>query len=164
MNDAPILICFDGSEGAKQAIREVSRLQPGSKVAILTVWQPFSMFAVSGALMAGNVGDLDREAERGAQELAAEGARMASELWLYPEEHVSEGRLSVARAILDWCDAHDPSLVALGATGRSALADMLTGSVANAIVHHAPATVLLAHAPKASEQHAAAARTATSVA
>ena len=39
----PILLCYDGSPGAKHAIEEAGALFPGHEVVVLHVWSPIAL-------------------------------------------------------------------------------------------------------------------------
>lgn len=59
-----------------------------------------------------------------------------------------------AGAILDEARASDAGLIALGTRGRSGLAHMMLGSVAERVLHHAPCPVLTVRDPSASTRDA----------
>ena len=164
MNDPKILICYDGSTAAKEAVERTAQLHPASDVTILCVWQPMAAFVMSWGLMAGDLGHMDNESRAAAERVATEGATLARAAGLYPHTAIISGSTSIAHAILDWCTAHEPKLVVVGATGHSTIGDAITGSVANAIVHRAQAPVLVVRcerehhdASRDRQQHAVAA-------
>jgi hypothetical protein len=78
-----ILLCYDGSDDAKAAIGEASKLFSGQKATVLTVWQPFAEVLASTTLgwgIAPGVLDIEQtdEASREAphrDQIAAAGQR-----------------------------------------------------------------------------------------
>jgi len=148
MDTSDILICYDGSAASQLAVREVAALHPGASVTVLSVWRPMETFVMAWTMVPNNLSDLDGEAKQGAEHLAHAGGELAKGLGLRVHEHTARAPMSVARAILDWCDEEHPRLIALGATGASTLSDIMFGSVANAVIHHATVPVLLVRLPR----------------
>lgn len=79
--DGPLLLCYDGSEDAKHAIKRAGALLRGTHALVLTVWQPthgLGSFAWAGA-SAGMVDflELDRAAAEDAGNVAHDGVRIA---------------------------------------------------------------------------------------
>lgn len=119
-SSAPVLVCFDGSDGAKHAIEVAGRLFNGRRAIVLTVWQPsisaLAPFDPVGELV-GQAGglfrDIDEIAARQAAEQAEEGAQLAVAAGLEAEPRAVRGcfgrrssppprRRTQAR----WCSAH----------------------------------------------------------
>ncbi|MCW2924617.1 MAG: hypothetical protein JWM98_2021, partial [Thermoleophilia bacterium] len=61
MTTPAMLICYDGSDTAKEAIERTAQLHPGAQVAVLSVWQPMQAFVLSWGFMAGDLGHMDSE-------------------------------------------------------------------------------------------------------
>ena len=80
----PVLFCFDGSDGSREAMRAAVELinRPVDAV-VLTVWETVATrLALAGAFAAGNTtggADLDAEEESYARSVAEEGALRAKE-------------------------------------------------------------------------------------
>ncbi|MBC7461777.1 MAG: hypothetical protein H7287_10490, partial [Thermoleophilia bacterium] len=49
-----IIICFDGSATAKQAIIDTANLHPTPPVVILTAWQPMESYVLAWGVMIGD--------------------------------------------------------------------------------------------------------------
>jgi hypothetical protein len=79
--DGPLLLCYDGSVAASQAIQCAGALFPGRRALVVTVWQPTAVpsslgFAGEAAGMI-DFAELGREAAEHGGRLAGEGARIA---------------------------------------------------------------------------------------
>src|SRR5438445_7874353 len=77
----PVLLCYDGSDEARNAIRVAGRLLGGPAL-LLTVWKPFELSLLSPVSDAIAVGsglgaEFDELAGKAASQLAAEGAALA---------------------------------------------------------------------------------------
>jgi len=135
----PVIFAYDGSELAKLAIDEAARqLGTGRDALVVTVWEPFEVgFVPVGGLQldAKQIADVRHAAELAEQ--AGFGARSeaieAAPTW---------------KGIVDVAEAHDCSLIVLGSHGRTGLASVLLGSVAEAVAAHSPRSVLITHRRK----------------
>jgi hypothetical protein len=92
-----ILICYDGSDDAKAAVKHLGALLPGAAATVLTVWEPFSDVAsgtpkgrLSPLAVITNVGDANEKMLAEAREVAAEGAQLANEAGLEAEPATDE--------------------------------------------------------------------------
>jgi nucleotide-binding universal stress UspA family protein len=140
----PIVFAYDGSELAKLAIEEAGRqLVPGRDALVLTVWQPFDVgFVPTVALRldAAKIADVRAAAER----TAADGASLAKAAGFnagYLEAEVAPTWKGIVHA----AEEHDASLIVLGSHGRTGLAGVLLGSVAEAVAAHSRRSVLIVH-------------------
>jgi nucleotide-binding universal stress UspA family protein len=140
----PILFAYDGSDLAKLAIDEAGQqLAAGRTALVLTVWQPFDVGFVPAAEVrfdAAQVSDVQRAAEQ----TAAEGASLAQAAGFDARGTVIEAA-PTWKGIVDVADEHDASLIVLGSHGRTGLAGVLIGSVAEAVEAHSRRSVLIAH-------------------
>jgi nucleotide-binding universal stress UspA family protein len=140
----PVLFAYDGSELAKLAIDEASRqLAAGRDALVITVWQPFDVGfvpAVAIRIDAAVIPDVKDAAEK----TAAEGASLARAAGF-------EARALEAEAAPTWkgivhaAEEHDASLIVLGSHGRTGLAGVLLGSVAQAVAAHSRRSILIVH-------------------
>jgi nucleotide-binding universal stress UspA family protein len=143
----PILIAYDGSEFAKQAIREAGeQLSNGRKAIVLTVWQPYGSMAFVGAPGVAPVG-LDEDTEKDALRVAQEGARLAR-LAGFEAEAAAERGDAIWQRIVESADEHDASIVVMGSHGRTGIPRVLLGSVASTAASHTDRPVLIAHVPE----------------
>ena len=98
----PILICYDGSEGARRAIETTGVLFPGRRAIVLHAWSPMAIIAASylGAL---TMLDYDDEAaQAAASKIAEEGCNLAKEAGLKAQPEITEVTLDgTPHVILD---------------------------------------------------------------
>jgi nucleotide-binding universal stress UspA family protein len=140
----PVVFAYDGSELARLAIDEAARqLAPGRDALVLTVWHPFDVgFVPAGGIRfdAAQIPDV-REA---AEQTAAEGASLAQAAGFNARSATVEAA-PTWKGIVKIADEHDSSLIVLGSHGRTGLASVLIGSVAEAVAAHSRRSVLIIH-------------------
>jgi nucleotide-binding universal stress UspA family protein len=149
--DRPLLICYDGSEHAKHAIRSAAGLLAVKDALVVTVWQPTSDVGAFAWYGAGpNMADfpeLDRAGAEAGGRVAEEGAQVAREAGLQAESIAIEATPPVWKTILDTADLHNAAAIVMGSRGLTGLRSMLLGSVSNAVVHHTDRPTLVIHHP-----------------
>ena len=140
----PVVFAYDGSELAKLAIDEAGRqLAPGRDALVLTVWQPYDVgFEPAGEfrLNAAQISEV-REA---AEQTAAQGASLAQAAGFNARGAAAQAA-PTWKGIVKLADEHDASLIVLGSHGRTGLASVLIGSVAEAVAAHSRRPVLIIH-------------------
>jgi nucleotide-binding universal stress UspA family protein len=142
----PLLLCFDGSETAAEAIRCAGELRPGHEALVLTVSTPAEAqlpLAPVGYLV-GRMSGLYREWDEIASELAERQARHGCELataaGLDARPLTAVGK--PADTILRVAERHHAALIVLGAARRGTLEGLL-GSVSTRVLHQATRPVLV---------------------
>jgi nucleotide-binding universal stress UspA family protein len=140
----PVVLAYDGSELAKAAIAEAgSQLSPGRPALVLTVWQPYNVGFVAPRKLELDAAAVD-EVRAAAEQTAAQGASLAEEAGFKAASMALEAA-PTWKGIVHTADDRDSSLIVLGSHGRSGLADVLIGSVAEAVVAHSRRAVLVIH-------------------
>jgi nucleotide-binding universal stress UspA family protein len=138
------VFAYDGSELAKLAIDETGRqLAPGRDALVLTVWQPFDVGFVPAVELRINAAEID-DVKKAAEQAAAEGASLAGAAGFTARSAAVEAA-PTWRGIVQVADEHDASLIVLGSHGRTGLAGVLIGSVAEAVAAHSRRSVLIVH-------------------
>ena len=142
-----IVIAYDGSEPARGAIEAAAEtLEHGTKAYVVTVWEPLNALPFWGAPVGAVPQDLLDNVESEAEKVAAEGAEAATAAGFEAEAVAEEGN-PVWRTIVEIAEKHDAGLVVIGSHGRSGLSYVLAGSVATAVMQHAPCSVMVARPP-----------------
>ncbi|HEY4426861.1 MAG TPA: universal stress protein [Solirubrobacteraceae bacterium] len=140
----PVVFAYDGSELAKLAIADAGmQLAPEREALVLTVWQPFNVGFVPPVALPINAAET-AEVRSAAQQTAAEGVSLASAAG-FESRGLAIEATPTWKAIVDAADEHDASLIVLGSHGRTGLAGVLIGSVAEAVAAHSRRSVLITH-------------------
>jgi nucleotide-binding universal stress UspA family protein len=144
----PILICYDGSPGAAQAISAAGTLCPGSPAIVLYVW---SGAAAEHVHIPGDgtqaerrelIEDIRSAAHRQATAVATEGTILARDARLDARPITVEAK-GTADAIMQVAAKESVAAVVIGRTSRTRLGRLLPGSLSRHITDHSPAPVLL---------------------
>jgi nucleotide-binding universal stress UspA family protein len=147
--NGPVLFCFDGSDGSREAMRAAADLinRPVDAV-VLTVWETVATrLALSGAFAAGIMtggADLDAEEESSAKSLAEEGALRAREHGYRASPITRESFEGIAKAILETSDDLSARLIVCGQRGRGVIRSALLGSVSHTLASHTRRPILIA--------------------
>ena len=149
----PVLFCFDGSDGSREALRAASDLigRPVDAV-VLTVWETLeTRLALAGAFAAGSMtgtmtggGDLDAEEESYARSVAEEGALRANEHGYKASSMIKESFDGIPKAILEAGDDLSARLIVCGQRGRGVLRSTLLGSVSHHLASNTRRPILIA--------------------
>jgi nucleotide-binding universal stress UspA family protein len=140
----PVVFAYDGSELSKLAIDEAARqLGPGRDALVLTVWQPFDVGFVPTVALRLNAAEI-ADVRHAAQQTAADGASLAKAAGFNARSAEIEFG-PTWKGIVRAADEHDASLIVLGSHGRTGLAGVLLGSVAEAVAAHSRRSVLIVH-------------------
>lgn len=140
----PVVFAYDGSALAKLAIDEAGRqLAPRQTALVLTVWQPFDVGFVPAVELRINAAEI-ADVRRAAEQTAAEGASLAQAAGFEARSEAAEAA-PAWKGIVQVADKHNASVIVLGSHGRTELADVLIGSVAQAVAAHSRRSVLIVH-------------------
>jgi nucleotide-binding universal stress UspA family protein len=147
--NGPVLFCFDGSDGSREALRAASDLidRPIDAV-VLTVWETLATrLALAGAFAAGTLtggAEVDADEESYARSVAEEGALKASEHGYKASPMIKESFEGIPKAILEVADDLSPRLIVCGQRGRGVLGSTLLGSVSHKLASHTRRPILIA--------------------
>jgi nucleotide-binding universal stress UspA family protein len=140
----PVVVAYDGSELAKRAIDQAGRLlTPGREALVLTVWQPFDVGFVPAVELRFDAAEI-AQVRQAAQLTAADGAALAEAAGFRARGADAEAA-PTWKGIVRAAEEHDASLIVLGSHGRTGLAGVLLGSVAEAVTAHSRRSVLIVH-------------------
>ena len=130
-----ILVAFDGSQSAKRALEEVSKLcGEGTTVTVVSVAEELPQFGRAAAMLLPEE-DAERQSElREAKALLADCGITAE---------LVERRGEAAARILDEAERERADLIVLGTRGLSPGRRWLLGSVSTKVLHHARCNVLV---------------------
>lgn len=147
----PIVVAFDGSEPAKQAVRRAAELFADRPLVVVSVWSSIEEVAGAGraalpqSIIDAGVANIDEAARVAAQEQADEGVRLAAEQGADATAVALRGSPSVWPAIVSFARERAAAVVVVGSRGRSNLASVFLGSVSSGVVHHCGLPVLVVH-------------------
>lgn len=145
--DPPVLICFDGSAAAADAVREAARLFPDRPAVVACVWVrpmvsngyvPYA-FAVPPQVQA----EAERKAKEAAWATAQRGAGLAREAGLDAEALAVPTGAGTWPALLSIADERKVAALVAGRRGLSGIKSVLLGSVSAGLVHHSRRPVLI---------------------
>jgi nucleotide-binding universal stress UspA family protein len=139
-----IVVGTDGSETAKQAVREAVELakQVGATVDIVSAYEPVSSARLREESrqapedlqwMVNPREDVDATLSEAKEEVSSSGVQV--------ETFAREG--DPADAILDVAEERGADLIVVGNKGMTGAKRFLLGSVPNKVSHHAPCSVLI---------------------
>lgn len=150
--DGPVVVAYDGSEGARRAIEVAGRLLTGRATVVVHAWEPvFHRGLEAQALDAGGsvddlnliVGDLQQALAQSAAATAETGVAAARAAGLDAVGDTVEADDGAWRAVAAAARAHDASVIAMGTRGQGAARSVLFGSVSSGLVQNAELPVLV---------------------
>jgi nucleotide-binding universal stress UspA family protein len=150
----PVVLCFDGSDDAEDAISRAGELLGPRPAVVITVnepvrnWEPSDpatiLDAPIGRLLSKAL-ELDEIADEVAQEQVDRGVDLARSAGFDARGQVARGK--AWKAICDVADKLDAPVSVLGARGLSRVQSALLGSVSTAVSVHAERPILIIHKP-----------------
>lgn len=149
--DGPVVVAYDGSDGARRAIEAVGRVLAGHSTIVVHGWEPaFHRSLVEGALTAGRIDDLpqmvtqlhDALASR-AEATTEDGVAVARAAGLEAVGDTIESDEGAWRAVAAAARAHGAAVIATGTRGLGGARSVLLGSVSSGLVQNAELPVLV---------------------
>lgn len=149
-DERPILLCYDGSDDARDAIEEAGKLLSGNAI-LVTVWQRlvYSMSAYGAAGMAGpgDTSEIDLKIEETSKTTAAEGLDRARAAGFDAEGATIAAEGPIWDALLKFADERDAGVIVLGSRGLGGFKSFMLGSVSHGVAHRANRPVLVVPPP-----------------
>lgn len=151
----PVLLCFDGSSDAENAISEAGGLLGPRPATVLTVSEPIRLWEPSDPATLLEVPvqkvlskalELDEIGDEVAQEQLRRGMELARAAGFDPRGRMVRGK--AWRTICDIAEEIDAAAVVLGARGLSRVQSALLGSVSAAVSVHTERPVVIVHGPR----------------
>ena len=142
-----IVVGTDGSPDAEDALRaaaELARLNPDTKVHVVSAFQPISPAELRS--IADSLPDEFKPLIHGTMQVDStlDVARSVMKLaGVEADYHEIQGHPT--DAIIDAANDHDADLIVVGSRGEGATKRLLHGSVSTNVLHHAPCDVLVVH-------------------
>jgi nucleotide-binding universal stress UspA family protein len=155
-----ILLGYDGSDNAKDAIERAGVLFKGQPAVALVVWEQYGEIVTRApagfSRVAGDVDyeQLDDANAKRAEEVAEEGAALGRDVGLDSTPRTSPRSGAMAETILDQADAVDADAIVLGSRGRGGVGSFLLGSVSHAVLQSADRPVLIVPSPDVARERA----------
>jgi nucleotide-binding universal stress UspA family protein len=149
--DGPVVIGYDGSDGARDAIAVTARRLDDRRAVVVHAWSSAvqrslvggSLLAAPGADIQEIARDLDEVFAGQAQEVAEEGATLAREHGLDARPVAVEATPGPWRALTAAAHTEGAALIVVGSRGRGTVASTVLGSVSAGLVHNAELPVLV---------------------
>jgi nucleotide-binding universal stress UspA family protein len=147
VSPGPALLCYDGSDDARHAIRAAKELLSPGPAVVLTVWEPYSpslLAPVSSTIgvASGLAKEFDEASVDLARRTADEGVRIATEAGFEdPKPAIVHGK--PRDAIIEAAEEHGARVIVMGNRGHGATESTLFGSVSRAVLHRSRVPVLV---------------------
>ena len=150
MHDAaPILICYDGSDGAQRAIEAAAGLLGPRHAVVLDVGPPLttaeSLAVLSPVAPAAASEELNEDDARSRARDGAERARRAG----FEAESRADLAAPTWEGIIDVADEIDAAVIVIGSRGLRGVSELFEGSVSHDVAEHAGRPVLVVPPAKA---------------
>lgn len=153
--DGPVLVAYDGSPAADEAIVAVGRLLPGRPALVVHAWESPLRNSLSGRALSGVpvteisefTGDFETWMREVAEATVADGVRLARKAGLEASGEAVESSSTVWRVLTATAETRDAMAIVAGSQGHGRVASVLLGSVSAGLVHHAERPVLIIRAP-----------------
>jgi len=137
VSDGPVLICYNGSDGARAALEAAADAFDAPMV-VATYWQPFGepqgLFGIDLLELVQDPGSVNDREQAQAQLIAEEGAALVEAAGGSAEATSVRVSTPIDEAILVHAEELDAAAIVLGSQSRSGLGSILLGNVASDVV------------------------------
>jgi nucleotide-binding universal stress UspA family protein len=149
----PVILCYDGSKEAGEAIAYAGELLRGLPAVVISVWKPIIEEELSPAMTppVADPVDANPRQRKAAEQFAAHGIKLASDAGFEAEPVVAKADGPLWEAIEIVAEERDARLVVCGARGRGVKA-ALPSNLSTALVMHASRPVLVVPSVKAATE------------
>jgi nucleotide-binding universal stress UspA family protein len=153
--DGPVLVAYDGSPAADEAVAAAGRLLPGRRALVVHAWESPLRHSLSGRALSGvpvtEIGEFTKDLETWLRETAeatvADGVELAKKAGLEAGGEAVESSSTAWRVLTAAAETRDATVIVAGSQGHGGVASVLLGSVSAGLVHHAERPVLIIRAP-----------------
>jgi nucleotide-binding universal stress UspA family protein len=154
---APVVVAYDGSPAARQAVVDAAKIVGSCPVLVVTVWEEGLAYVGTLAPIQADGLSMDpmvdpevaREVDHGlhqhAERVSGEGAALARSLGLDAQQLALPDEGNVAETILTLVRERRAVAVVVGSRGLSGIRARLEGSTSKALLKHAPCPVIVVH-------------------
>jgi len=143
MEEAPILICYDGSADSDRAIETAATLFGGRRAVVADIGPMLtgaeSVAALESVIPGTAFEDLNTDSALEIARAGAERARRAG----FDAEARAELSSATWEGIVDVADEIDAAVIVLGSRGLSGIRERLNGSVSHEVAEHSRRPVLI---------------------
>jgi nucleotide-binding universal stress UspA family protein len=151
----PVLIAYDGSPAARQAVVDAAKILGSRRILVVTVWEeglayerapmPPDGITISPTVEPAVALELDHAIHAYAEQISQEGAALARSLGLDAQPLALPDEGNVARTILRLARERQAAAIVVGSRGLSGIRAKLEGSTSKGLLKHAPCPVILVH-------------------
>ena len=139
----PIIIGYDGSEGARGAIEFAGQYFSGRDAIVVTAFEEWP------PAVQGDVVEVDQGVRAKAEDIAEEGAALALQVGIKAEARTVYTAEKAWQSIIRVADELDAGLIVVGSHGFNGLRPLVLGSVSHQLAHHAHQPIIAVPTPDA---------------
>lgn len=150
----PIIVGYDGSPAAENALREAAALLAPREALVVVVWEAgaaYEMMESPAAAMpippapidVRTAAEIDQQMYERAQRLAEQGTTLARDVGFEAEPLVVADDTTIADTLVRLTRERDAQAVVVGAHGHRRLSEALLGSTSQSVIDQAPCPVIV---------------------
>jgi nucleotide-binding universal stress UspA family protein len=141
MNEAPVLICYDGSAESRQAIAGAAALLAERRAVVVTV-APLDAVAEAYAAAGSGAAELGVDIRAETASRAEEGAELARQAGFTAEAR-SRLETPLWRGVVETADEVDAAVIVVGSRAHSRFSELVEEHVSHDVAEHARQPVLI---------------------